>query len=182
MPLGRAIRLAEKQPLAFQHLLYITSVQNSPTYYPRDILALYFTATTDKITDRLKVKSYTVNYSSHHITSRVLLQAGLHKQGKDELILKNLTNKLAILIEAVSYTFLPYFNFDIIQGIHKRMVRFQKLTRHLFLTLHGHNVHRQQRQLSKFLMRYKQFASHAYCGASLQYGVAAGKRFPCAPF
>ena len=45
------------------------------------------------------------------------------------------------------------------------MVRFQKLTRNLFLTLHGHNVHRQQQQMSKFLMRYKQFASHAYCGA-----------------
>ena len=28
-----------------------------------------------------------------------------------------------------------------------------------------HNLHRQQQQLSKFLMRYKQFASHAYCGA-----------------
>ena len=28
-----------------------------------------------------------------------------------------------------------------IQGIHKRMVRFQKLTINLFLTLHGHNVH-----------------------------------------
>ena len=41
-----------------------------------------------------------------------------------------------------------------------------KLTRDLFLTLHGHNVHRQQRQLSKFLMRYQQFASHAYCGAA----------------
>ena len=51
------------------------------------------------------------------------------------------------------------------QGIHKRMVRFQNLTRNLFLTLHGHNVHRQQQQLSKFLMRYQQFASHAYCGA-----------------
>ena len=36
----------------------------------------------------------------------------------------------------------------ILQGLHKRMVRFQKLTRNLFLTLHGHNVHRQQRQLS----------------------------------
>jgi len=45
------------------------------------------------------------------------------------------------------------------------MSRFQKLTRNLFLTLHGHNVHRQQQQLSKFLMRYQQFASHAYCGA-----------------
>ena len=53
-----------------------------------------------------------------------------------------------------------------IQGIHKRMVRFQKLTKNLFLTLHGHNFHRQQRQLSKFLMRYQQFASHAYCGAA----------------
>ena len=46
------------------------------------------------------------------------------------------------------------------------MVRFQKLTRNLFLTLHGHNVHRQQQQLSKFLMRYQQFVSHAYCGAA----------------
>ena len=54
----------------------------------------------------------------------------------------------------------------VIQGIHRRMVRFQKLTRNLFLTLHGHNVHRQQQQLSKFLMRYQQFASHAYCGAA----------------
>jgi len=47
------------------------------------------------------------------------------------------------------------------QGIHKRMARFQNLTRNLFLTLHGHNVHHQQQQLSKFLMRYQQFASHA---------------------
>ena len=46
------------------------------------------------------------------------------------------------------------------------MVRFQKLTRNLFLTLHGHNVHRQQRQLSTFLMRYQQFAFHAYCKAT----------------
>jgi len=67
----------------------------------------------------------------------------------------------------------------IIQGIKKRMARFQKLTRNLFLTLHGHNVHRQQRQLSKFLMRYLQFASHVYCGASFQDGVAAGKGFLC---
>ena len=67
-------------------------------------------------------------------------------------------------------------------NIHKRMVRFQKLTRNLFLTLHGHNVHRQQQQLSKFLMRYQQFASHAYCGASFNDGVAAGKGFLCAPF
>ena len=56
-----------------------------------------------------------------------------------------------------------------IQGIHKRMVRFRKLTGNLFLALHGHNVHRQQRQLSKFLMRYQQFASHVYCGAAGQF-------------
>ena len=53
-----------------------------------------------------------------------------------------------------------------IQGIHKRMVRFQKLGRNLFLTLHRNNLRRQQRQLSKFLRRYQQFASHAYCGAA----------------
>ena len=52
------------------------------------------------------------------------------------------------------------------QDIDTRIVRFQKLTINLFLTLHGHNVHRQQRQLSKFLMSYQQFASHAYCGAT----------------
>ena len=46
------------------------------------------------------------------------------------------------------------------------MVRFQKLTRNIFLTLRGHNLHRQQQHLSKFLMRYQQFASHAYCGAA----------------
>jgi len=62
------------------------------------------------------------------------------------------------------------------------MVRVQKLTRNLLLTLHGHNLHRQQQQLSKFLMRYQQFASPAYCGAGFQDGVAAGKGFLCAPF
>ena len=46
------------------------------------------------------------------------------------------------------------------------MVGFQKLTRNLFLTLHAHNVHRQQRQLFKFLVRYQHFASHAYRGAA----------------
>jgi hypothetical protein len=54
----------------------------------------------------------------------------------------------------------------------QKMLRFQKLTTNLFLTLNGHNVHRQQRQMSKFLMRYQQFASYAYRGASFQNGVA----------
>ena len=57
------------------------------------------------------------------------------------------------------------------------MVRVQKLTRNSFLTLHGHNVHRQQRQLSKFLMRS---AVRLSCllrgrGASFKDGVEAGK-------
>ena len=69
-----------------------------------------------------------------------------------------------------------------IQGIHKRIVRFQKLARKLFLILHEHNVHRQQWQLSEFLMRYQQFVSHAYCGLSFQDDVAAGKDFLCAAF
>jgi len=43
-----------------------------------------------------------------------------------------------------------------IQGIHKRMVPFQKLTINLFLILHGHNAHRQQQQLSEFLMGWSQ--------------------------
>ena len=46
------------------------------------------------------------------------------------------------------------------------MVQFQKLTRNLFLTLHGHNIFRKQRQLSRFLMHYQLFAFHAYCGAA----------------
>jgi len=53
-----------------------------------------------------------------------------------------------------------------IQGIHKRIVRLQRLRWNLFLTLYGHNAHRQQQQLSKFLMCYQQFASHAYCGVA----------------
>jgi hypothetical protein len=40
-----------------------------------------------------------------------------------------------------------------------------KVDKYLFLTLHGHNIHSQQQELSKFLMCYQQFASHAYCGA-----------------
>ena len=64
------------------------------------------------------------------------------------------------------------------------MVQFQKLTRNLFLTLHGQNLHRQQRQPSKFLMRYQQFARSCLlrgCGASFQDGATAGKVFLCAP-
>jgi hypothetical protein len=45
------------------------------------------------------------------------------------------------------------------------MVRFQNPIKDLFLMLHRHKIHRQQRVLSKFLMYYQQFASHVYCGA-----------------
>ena len=65
------------------------------------------------------------------------------------------------------------------------MVQFQKLTTNLFLTLHGQNLHRQQRQLSKFLMRYQQFSRSCLLRgreASFQDGAAAGKGFLCAPF
>ena len=57
--------------------------------------------------------------------------------------------------------FFPSSMTGYIQGVYKRIVRFQMLIRNLLLTLHGHNVHRHQRKLSKFLMRYQQFASHA---------------------
>jgi hypothetical protein len=45
------------------------------------------------------------------------------------------------------------------------MVRFKKLIKKFFLTLHGHNIHCQQWKLSKFDVCYQQFTSHAYCGA-----------------
>jgi hypothetical protein len=41
-----------------------------------------------------------------------------------------------------------------------------KVTKHLFLTLHGHSMHCQQRELFRYLMCCQQFASHAYCGAA----------------
>jgi hypothetical protein len=54
------------------------------------------------------------------------------------------------------------------------MVQFQKVNKTFISQLaRFNNAHRQQRQLSKFLVRYQQFASHAYCGASFQDGVAA---------
>ena len=82
----------------------------------------------------------------------------------------NETTQCYINVNIISDTnyssLLPYTLLFHIQGTHRRIVRFPKLTRNLFLTLHAHNVHRQQRQLSKFLMGYQQFASHAYCGAA----------------
>jgi hypothetical protein len=67
-----------------------------------------------------------------------------------------------------------------IQGVHKGMVQFQKLTRNLFLTFNGHHVHRQQRQLSKFLVRYQRSLLMLTAGPRGQF--PAGKGFLCAPF
>jgi hypothetical protein len=47
--------------------------------------------------------------------------------------------------------------------VHKRIVQLIKTS---FLAILGHNTHCQQQKLSKFLMRYQQFVSHAYCGAT----------------
>jgi hypothetical protein len=46
------------------------------------------------------------------------------------------------------------------------MVRFEKQMNNSFHPLQGHNIHCQQRELSKFFMRYQQFASQAYFGAA----------------
>jgi hypothetical protein len=62
------------------------------------------------------------------------------------------------------------------------MVLFQKLIKNVFLALHGHNIYCQQWEVSKFFMRYQQFAIHAYHWTNFQDGVAAGEGFLCAPF
>jgi hypothetical protein len=54
----------------------------------------------------------------------------------------------------------------VVQDMHKIIVRFQKLLKNLFHTLHGQNVHCQKRELSTFLLHYHQFISQSYCGAS----------------
>jgi hypothetical protein len=53
----------------------------------------------------------------------------------------------------------------------------------LFLTLHEHNLHWQQQELSEFLMRYSSFSCLLLCrGTSLQDGFAAVESFLCAPY
>jgi hypothetical protein len=72
--------------------------------------------------------------------------------------------------------------FYYIPGMHKIMVKFQKLIKNVFIILHMHNIHCQQRELSTFLMGYQQLASHGYCGTSFQDGVRARLGFLCTPF
>jgi hypothetical protein len=71
-----------------------------------------------------------------------------------------------------------------VQGIHKRMVRFKKLIKRLFLTLHGHKIHYEQRELS---VSHGLPAARFSClllgrRTSFQDGVAAGEGFLCAQF
>jgi len=63
------------------------------------------------------------------------------------------------------YSYIYIYSLCDIQCIQKNGA-VSMLTRNVFLTIHGHNLHRQQQQLSKSLMRYQQFASRAYCGAA----------------
>jgi hypothetical protein len=73
----------------------------------------------------------------------------------------NIIHRPVFYLEHCIYIIILYFII-----FHKRMARFKKLIRNLFLTLHGHSIHCQQQELSKFLMGFQQFASHAYCRAA----------------
>jgi len=114
MLLGQVIRFADKQPFAFPHLLYITFVQNSPSSSRGDSLALYFTATTDKITDRLKLKSYT-EWSTVRITylrHECCYKSSLHKQGEEEPISKS-DPQTSYSDRGSKLYVLPYFSFEL---------------------------------------------------------------------
>ena len=113
-----------------------------------------------------------------HTSANDAICRGLYKFGENMMFLNDLIMQIIVLT-----VYIPLCLY--IQCVYKWMVQFQKLTRNLFLTLHGHNVHRQQRQLSKYLMRYHQFARSCLLrgrGASFQDGAAAGKGFLRAPF
>jgi hypothetical protein len=60
----------------------------------------------------------------------------------------------------------------------KEWCGFQSLS-NLFLTLHCHNIHYQVRELPKILMRYQQFASHAYCRAAEPVSKMASHQEKC---
>jgi hypothetical protein len=75
------------------------------------------------------------------------------RQGISYSYANNRFKKGSMLFKEVHKVRQPKINkYKIIQSVYKRMVRFQKLTRNLFLTLHGKNVHHQQRSLSKFFL------------------------------
>ena len=96
----------------------------------------------------------------YFLTSPRILQVSCQLDVLVLLLLWDGIKTLRVVRMVVEWLFIRPPDF-LVQGIHKRMARFQKLIRNLPLTLHGHNVHRQQRKPSKFLTRYQQFASRA---------------------
>jgi RsiW-degrading membrane proteinase PrsW (M82 family) len=98
--------------------------------------------------------------------SSFLLQARLFWHVREEIRVTFIRNTFRVYLEWETQG----FNFNNIYLVHplficviyiyiyiyigclKRMVRFQKLTRNLFLTLHGQNVHLQQWQLSEIFV------------------------------
>jgi hypothetical protein len=70
------------------------------------------------------------------------------------------------------------------QGMHKRLIWFEKLIKKLFLTLHGHNIHCQQQKMSKFRMRYSSSLIMLTAGQWDQFPrlLPAGEGFLYAPF
>ena len=73
-----------------------------------------------------------------------------------------------------------------VQGIHKRMVRFQKVTRNLRIS-HFTRAQRTPSAAATVHVSHALQAVRFSClmrgrGASFQDGVAAGKGFLCAPF
>jgi hypothetical protein len=57
--------------------------------------------------------------------------------------ISRLTNRIFFSnILAVAVFGIGVFHYSFIQGIHKRMVQFQKFIRNVLFTLHGHNLHR----------------------------------------
>jgi len=59
-----------------------------------------------------------------------------------------ITSKNGIIRTLFIYIYIYIYIY--IQGIHKRIVRIQNLTRNLFLTSHGHNVHRHSGKCPSF--------------------------------
>jgi hypothetical protein len=66
---------------------------------------------------------------------------------------KDSQNNLQRLSKFTLFCLYPYTESHI-QDIYKRMARLQKLSKNVFHVLHGHNINWQQRELSKFPVRY----------------------------
>jgi len=115
MWLGQVIRFADKQPFAFPHLLYLTFVQNSPSYSRGDgTLPCTLPPPLTKLQTvwNWRVTQSEAQFASHTSVMSVVTSRGFLSRGKRNRS-QNLTHKLAFLTEAVNSTFLPYFSFDL---------------------------------------------------------------------